>query len=123
MTVDCSDEQVAKVQATVLAACSTLANLLSHMEEQGLKGQQGELIPTTDVAWVSKDTLALLGNAVSYISQVRRTWFIDSINLQQPTVAKFLHEVTKEGTCSRGTELFKPEVHKRITDRADTIDA
>ena len=65
-TVDCSDEQLAKI-ATILAACSPLANLLSHMEDQGLKGQQRELIPTT--------AKALLGNAVLYISQARRTWF------------------------------------------------
>lgn len=81
-TVDRSDEQLAKVQATVLTAFAPPppppANVLSHMEDYGLKSQQDVLIPTTDVVRVSKDTLALLGNAVSYISQIRRTQFINS---------------------------------------------
>lgn len=78
-TVDRSDEQLAKVQATVLTAFAPPpANVLSHMEDYGLKGQQDVLIPTTDVVRVSNDTLALLGNAVSYISQIRRTQFINS---------------------------------------------
>ena len=122
-TTDRSDEQLAKFQAAVLAACAPLANLWSHMDDQGLRGRPGETIPTEEVLRVAKDTLALLGNANRYISQVRRAQFISSVNAQCPAVAKFLRNITREGTCGKGSELFGPDVHKLVTDRADTIEA
>lgn len=67
-TADWSDEQLAKVQATILAACAPLANLWSHMDSQGLRASPGETMPTGDVFRVARDTLALIGNASCYIS-------------------------------------------------------
>ena len=122
-STDRSDEQLAKIQTTVLAACSPLANLCSHMEIQGIMGKPGEVVTAEDVIKVAKDSLALLGNANCYISEVRRSQFINSIVGQRPTVAKFLRDVAKEGKCGSSSELFGPEIHKRITDRADTIEA
>ena len=57
-TTDRSDEQLAKIQGTVLAASAPLANLWSHMEGQGIKGSTGETIPTEDVIRVMRDSLA-----------------------------------------------------------------
>ena len=122
-STDRSDDQLSRIQTSVLAAGAPIANFWSHLEAQGLIGQPGETIPTLDVVRVMKDTLALLGNAVSYISRTRRSQFISSINSQRPTVAKFLREVTKESNTSTGSELFGPEVQKLVTSRADTIDA
>ena len=69
------------------------------------------MIPTEDVLRVAKDTLALIGNA---------SWsqFISSMTAQRPAVAKFL---TKDTNCGSGSELFGPDVHKKVTDRADTF--
>lgn len=121
---DKSDENLAKIQSAVLAACSPIANLWVHLEKQGFKGKPGELIPTEDVTKVAKDMLALLGNASSYISQVRRTQFIGlSMTNQRPAVARFLRDVSKEGNCGKDSELFGSDIHKKVTDRADTIDA
>lgn len=122
-TSDRSDEQLAKIQGAVLAAGNPITNLLSHFEGQGIKGYTDEVVPSGDVVRVMKDTLALLGNASCYISQVRRSQFINSINPQRPSVARFLREVTKELPNSDGSELFGPEVQKMVTSRADTIDA
>ena len=60
---------------------------------------------------MAKDTLALIGNA---------SWsqFISSMTAQRPAVAKFL---TKDTNCGSGSELFGPDVHKKVTDRADTF--
>ena len=121
--VDKTDEHLAKIQATVLAACSPVANLWSHLDTQGFKGRPGESIPTEDVIRVAKDTLALLGNASCYISRIRRNQFISSMTNQRPAVAKFLRDVTKEGNCGKGSELFGADIHKKMTDRADTIEA
>ena len=121
--MDKTDEHLAKIQSAVLAACSPVANLWVHLEKQGFKGKPGEFIPTEEVTKVARDTLALLGNANSYISQVRRTQFIGSMTNQRPAVAKFLRDVTKEGNCGKDSELFGSDIHKKVTDRADTIDA
>ena len=80
-------------------------------------------MPTGDVLRVAKDTVALIGNASCYISQLRRTEFIGSVNAQHPAVAKLLHDITREGNCGKGPELFSPDVHKMVTDRVDTIEA
>ena len=121
--VDKTDDHLAKIQAAVLAASAPVANLWVHLERQGFKGEPGELIPTEDVTKVAKDTLALLGNASSYISQVRRSRFIENMASQRPAVAKFLKDVTKEGNCGKDSELFGSDIHKKVTDRADTIEA
>ena len=93
-TRDCSDEQLAKIQRTILVASAPLANFWSHMEKQGIKGTTEELIPTDDVVWVMRHSLALLGNASCYISQVRRTQFINSIIKPSTTLSS---EVPKRG--------------------------
>ena len=72
---------------------------------------------------MAKDTLALIGNTSCYISQLRRTQYINSVNTQHPAVARFLHDTTKEGNCGKGPDLFDPDVHKMVTDSADTIGA
>lgn len=122
-STDRSDDQLSRIQTSVLAAGAPVTNFWSHLEAQGLLGRPGETIPTSDVVKVMKDTLALLGNAVSYISRTRRSQFISSINNQRPTVAKFLREVTKDSNTNAGPELFGPEIQKMVTTRADTIDA
>ena len=118
-----SDQDLAKIQASVLAACAPIANLWAHLDSQGFKGNAGEYSPTEDVLRVTKDTLALLGNASNYISQVRRNQFIGSMTNQRPAVARFLRDITKEGNCGKDAELFGTDIQKKVTDRADTIDA
>ena len=118
-----SDQDLAKIQASVLAACTPIANLWAHLDSQGFKGDAGEYIPTEDVLRVAKDTLALLGNASNYISQVRRNQFIGSMTNQHPAVARFLRDIKKGGNCGKDAELLGTDIQKKVTDRADTIDA
>lgn len=120
---DCKDENLSKVQASILASCAPLANFWSHLRDQGFEGKADEMIPASEVIKVMMDTTALIGNASSYISQTRRNIFIDSISGQHPNLAKFLWEICKGDLGDTGTELFGPQVRKKITDRADTIEA
>ena len=48
---------------------------------------------------------------------------IYSLSGQRPNLAKFLREICKGDLGDTGTELFRPQVQKKITDRADTIEA
>ena len=118
-----ADAQLAKVQATVLATCAPLANFWSHLSEQEFTGKTEELIPVSDVIRVTQDTLALIGNASNYISQARRSAVISSIAKSRPKLSSFLKEICKEDLGDTGLELFGPEVRKKITQRASTIEA
>ena len=51
---DCSDEQLAKFQSSVMAASATLANLWSYMETQSFSGRPREMLPAGDVVHVMK---------------------------------------------------------------------
>ena len=118
-----ADAQLAKLQATVLATCAPLANFWSHLSEQEFTGKTEELIPVSDVIRVTQDTLVLIGNASNYISQARRTAVINSIARSRPKLSSFLKEICKEDLGDTGDELFGPEVRKKITERASTIEA
>ena len=61
-----SDRQLARIQASVLAACAPLVNLWSQLEDQGLSGKPNDLIPVSEVLKISKTTLILIGNAFNY---------------------------------------------------------
>ena len=74
-----SDRQLARIQASVLAACAPLVNLWSQLEDQGLSGKPNDLIPVSEVLKISKTTLMLIGNASNYISETRRRVAIDTI--------------------------------------------
>ena len=118
---DKSDAQMAKAQATVLATCAPLANFWFHLAEQELTGKPEELIPVSEVIKLTKDTLALIGNASNYISQTRCTTIVNSISKSRSKLSSFMKETCKDDLGD--TELFGPEVRKKIMDRANTIDA
>lgn len=120
---DKSDAQMAKVQATVLATCAPLANFWSHLAEQQLTGKPEELIPVSEVIKLTQDTLVLIGNASNYISQTRRANIFNSISKSRPKLSSFMKEICKDDLGDTGTQLFGPEVRKKITERANTIDA
>ena len=75
-----SDKQLSRIQAAVLASCAPLTGLWSQMARSGFSGKSDELIPTKEVLKVVRETLALIGNASSYISTNRRMTIIDRVN-------------------------------------------
>ena len=50
---DKRDEQIAKIQDSVLAICTLLGNFWSHIAKQGFTGNDQELIPASEVIKVS----------------------------------------------------------------------
>ena len=117
------DKSDAKVQATVVATCAPLANFWSHLAEQQLMGKPEELIPVSKVIKLTQDTLVLIGNASNCISQTRRANIFNSISKSRPKLSSFMKEICKDDLGDTGTQLFGPEVRKKITERANTIDA
>ena len=65
------DEQLSKIQASVIASCSPLANLWSELDAREMKGVKSELIPVDVVLRSIQATLTLIGNATNYISTQR----------------------------------------------------
>lgn len=117
------DRQLMKIQATVLAASSPLANFWSHLTEQGFEGKDDEYVAVGEVLDVLKDSLMLIGNASHYITQSRRRSIIESTKKSRPRLAKFLQDICKRDLGDTGEDLFGPEARKKIVDRANTIDA
>ena len=65
---DKMDEQMAKIQASVLAICTPLTNFWSNIAKQVCTVNDQWLIPLSEIMKVTKDTLILIGNASSYIT-------------------------------------------------------
>lgn len=104
---------MAKIQASVLATCTPLANFWSHITKQGCTGNDQELIPANELMKAATDTLALIGNESNYIAQSRRKTFIDSISKTKPKLATFLREICKEDLGDAGSELFGPQARNK----------
>jgi len=117
---DKSDAQLAKIQASILATSAPLANYWSHLEELDLSGTGSQVL--VDVVTIIRHTLALIGNASNYISQIRCSALIQSISKSCPKLGSFMKEICKEDLVTTGSDLFGPEVRK-ITERANTIEA
>ena len=114
---------MSRIQAAVLASCAPLVNLWAQVVENGFSGKPGELIPTKDVLRDTRDTLALIGNASSYISHHRRLAIVDKVEDFRPYLASFLKEVCLENVGDTEGDLFGPGVKKKIMNRADTLKA
>ena len=115
------DRSLSRIQAAVLASSAPLANLWSQLISEGFSGKQDELIPAKEVIRTIRETLALIGNASSYISNSRRSMIVDKIRPSRPKLASFLKEVCAEDVGDTGKELFGPTIKKKISERADTI--
>ena len=80
-------------------------------------------MPAGEVVTIIQHTLALIGNASNYVSQIRRSALIQSISKSRPKLGSFMKEICKEDLVTTGSELFDLEVRKKITERANTIEA
>lgn len=110
------DEELRRIQAPALAACAPITNLWSQMASQGFSGKQDEVIPTSDVITVMRETL---GNASAYISQARRKAIIAKVKIARPQLATFMKESCKEESAEPHKELFGADLKKRLSERAE----
>ena len=117
-----SDKQLSRIQAAILASCGPLTSLWSQMSKNGFTGKSDELMPTKDMVRVIRESLALIGNASSYVTLNRRLTITDKVKESRPQLASFLKEVCSKDLGDSGGELFGPVV-KKLGERADTIKA
>ena len=115
------DTQLAKIQATILASAAPLTNFWAHLVETDVS--PAEQIPAGEVVQVMKDSLALIGNASNYVSQARRNNIIQSLSKSRPKLGSFMKDVCSDNLSNTKGELFGPDLRKKITDRASTIEA
>ena len=115
------DKNLRGVQSAIVSASIPSISLLADLVKQGFTGQPDELIPAQEVIRVTRQTLALLGNASSLTSFKRRAGVIAAVKPKRPKLANFLEEVCKEKVVEPSSELFGPAVKKRINERAATI--
>ena len=60
------DRQLMKIQASVLASSSPLANFWSHLTEQGFEGKEDEYMAAGEVLDMIKASLILIGHIISH---------------------------------------------------------
>ena len=63
------DEQLSKIQASITAVCSPIANLWSELDAQNMKRLKSELVPADVVLQASPN---LIGKATNYASTLSR---------------------------------------------------
>jgi len=63
-------------------------------------------MPAGEVVTIIRHTLALIGNASKYISQIRCNALIQSISKSRPKLGSFMKEIRKEDLVTTGSELL-----------------
>ena len=118
------DEQLSKVQTSVIASCALVACLMSQLEQRGLTGEADELMPIKEVMKVCKASLMLVGNAVQFISQQRRTAIVRATPHSRSSLGKILKEVCKlDVDDEENTDLFGERVLAKVSERVNTLES
>ena len=119
------DERLSRIQASVVAACAPITNLLSSMEEQNLSGSQEELIPADEVLRVLQASLVLIGNSVNYISQQRREAILSAFPTSRSNLAKILRQICNKDfeVGEKETELFGSKAMEKVSERVNALEA
>ena len=115
------DRVLRSVQTAILCSAVPVLSLVSDLVSQGFTGAPEELIPVSEVLKVSKQSLALTGNAANLVSMKRRSGVVTAVKPKRPKLASFLEEVCNEKIDEPSKELFGPVVKKKLADRAATI--
>ena len=116
------DKQLARVQTSILAACAPLTDLWSRLCDQGLSGEEDELIPVEEVLKVIRASLALIGNSSNYISQLRRKTIIEALPADKANLAKIMKQVCKRQIENSSSELFGDQAIKAVSERVNTLE-
>ena len=88
-----ADQRLSKIQSSVLSSSGPLIKLWSDLSHQGFNGESDGLIPVKSVLDVCQQTLALVGNASSYINEMRCNDIIDKVKFKCPQIAAFLQDI------------------------------
>ena len=114
---------MSKVQAAILASSAPLLSLWTQLEDQSFSGKPDELVPSSAVLKTIRETITLIGNALTFTSMQRRLMVIQGMRKDRPRLADFLQDICKDDIGKTGTELFGPTARKKILEHADTMKA
>ena len=117
------DEQLSKIQVSVIAACSPVANLWSELDAQEMKGTKSELIPADVVMGCVQATLTLIGNASNYISTLKRVNIIKALPKSRENLAKILKQVSRQDSIGEGPHLFGDDAMDQVSKRITTLES
>ena len=117
------DEQLSRIQASVIACCSPIANLWSDLDAQDMKGSKSELIPANVVLKSIQATLTLIDNASNYISTSRRENIIKALPKSRENLANILKQVSKQGIVGDETHLFGTQAMDEVSKRITTLES
>ena len=116
------DKQLSRIQTSILAACAPLTDLWSRLCDQGLSGEEDELIPVEEVLKVIRASVALIGNSSNYVSQLRRKTIIEALPADKANLAKIMKQVCRRQIENTGPELFGDQAIKAVSERVNTLE-
>ena len=116
------DKQLSRIQTSILAACAPLTDLWSKLCDQGLSGEEDELIPVEEVLKIIRASLALIGNSSNYVSQLRRKTIIEALPADKANLAKIMKQVCRGQIKNSGSELFGDQAIKAVSERFNTLE-
>ena len=85
------------------------------------KGED-ELTPVEEVLKVIRASLALIGNSSNYVSQLRRKTIIEALPADKANLAKIMKQVCKRQIENLGSELFRDQAIKAVSERVNTLE-
>ena len=116
------DKQLSRIQTSILAACAPLTDLWSKLCDQGLSGEEDELIPVEEVLKIIRASLSLIGNSSNYVSQLRRKTIIEALPADKANLAKIMKQVSRGQIENSGSELFGDQAIKAVSERVNTLE-
>ena len=116
------DQQLSRIQTSILAACAPLTDLWSKLCDQGLSGEEDELIPVEEVLKIIRASLALIWNSSNYVSQLRRKTIIEALPADKANLAKIMKQVCRGQIENSGSELFGDQAIKAVSGRVNTLE-
>lgn len=75
------DADLAKVQTAILASFRPLHSAWQHLMEEGLESNPEKAFPASEVLSLVQQTICLIGSASEYISQMRCTRILTTIDI------------------------------------------
>ena len=106
------DEQLAKIQGSIVVSVTPVCNLWADFTKQGLRGDTTELIPADVVLKTIKATVSLVGNAFSYVNSQRRDDIVKALpKSSQANLEKDFESSIKEGNSQLRFRSFWEECH------------
>ena len=115
------DDRLRRIQATIVTSVSPLTKLWGELLEQNLTPSSGGLVPVDIILDTLQKSVAMIGNATNYVSQIKREVIISQIEIKKKGLVQILRKACKADLGEAEKELFGPTFRKTLKEKADAM--